>query len=566
MKTSYRLSEAAFRLDGKMPLKQAIPLGLQHVLAMFVGNLTPLLIITGACGIAGGEFADLQLQLLQNAMLVAGIVTLVQLFAIGPVGGKVPIIMGTSSGFIGVFNSVAATMGGGVLAYGAIMGASIIGGLFETVLGFFLKPLRKFFPSVVTGTVVMSIGLSLISVGINSFGGGNTAKDFGSMENLLLALFVLVMILVFKHATKGFASFSAILLGIICGYVAAFIMGFVLPTTGVTADGVEYTKAWVLNWQKVADASWFAIPTLMPVKPVFDLRAILPVLIMFVVTAVETVGDISGVMEGGLGREATDTELSGGVMCDGLGSSFAALFGVLPNTSFSQNVGLVSMTKIVNRFALSTGAIFLILCGLCPKLGAIVSIMPQSVLGGAAVMMFSSIVISGIQLITKEPLTARNLSIVSVALGVGYGMGANASILNQAPQAVQLIFGGSGIVPAALVAAVTDDVSLIAVPAKIPNASPCIVSKPIAFPSTGKKIAAITLKKKITAIDCAISSSSASITGAVAAMADPPQIEEPTPTSIDVFAGTLRAFRIIHEMIRDVVIVQIMIGRDCFPV
>ena len=441
MKTSYRLSEAAFRLDGKMPLKQAIPLGLQHVLAMFVGNLTPLLIITGACGIAGGEFADLQLQLLQNAMLVAGIVTLVQLFAIGPVGGKVPIIMGTSSGFIGVFNSVAATMGGGVLAYGAIMGASIIGGLFETVLGFFLKPLRKFFPSVVTGTVVMSIGLSLISVGINSFGGGNTAKDFGSMENLLLALFVLVMILVFKHATKGFASFSAILLGIICGYVAAFIMGFVLPTTGVTADGVEYTKAWVLNWQKVADASWFAIPTLMPVKPVFDLRAILPVLIMFVVTAVETVGDISGVMEGGLGR-------------DGLGSSFAALFGVLPNTSFSQNVGLVSMTKIVNRFALSTGAIFLILCGLCPKLGAIVSIMPQSVLGGAAVMMFSSIVISGIQLITKEPLTARNLSIVSVALGVGYGMGANASILNQAPQAVQLIFGGSGIVPAALVAIV----------------------------------------------------------------------------------------------------------------
>ena len=454
MKTSYRLSEAAFRLDGKMPLKQAIPLGLQHVLAMFVGNLTPLLIITGACGIAGGEFADLQLQLLQNAMLVAGIVTLVQLFAIGPVGGKVPIIMGTSSGFIGVFNSVAATMGGGVLAYGAIMGASIIGGLFETVLGFFLKPLRKFFPSVVTGTVVMSIGLSLISVGINSFGGGNTAKDFGSMENLLLALFVLVMILVFKHATKGFASFSAILLGIICGYVAAFIMGFVLPTTGVTADGVEYTKAWVLNWQKVADASWFAIPTLMPVKPVFDLRAILPVLIMFVVTAVETVGDISGVMEGGLGREATDTELSGGVMCDGLGSSFAALFGVLPNTSFSQNVGLVSMTKIVNRFALSTGAIFPILCGLCPKLGSIVSIMPQSVLGGAAVMMFSSIVISGIQLITKEPLTARNLSIVSVALGVGYGMGANTSILNQAPQAIQLIFGGSGIVPAALVAIV----------------------------------------------------------------------------------------------------------------
>ena len=452
MKKTQELSQNVFKLDGKVPLKQAIPLGLQHVMAMFVGNLTPLLIITGTCGIATGEFTELQLHLLQNAMLIAGIVTLIQLFAIGPVGGKVPIIMGTSSGFIGVFNSVAGTMGGGVLAYGAIMGASIIGGLFEGILGLFLKPLRKFFPAVVTGTVVLSIGLSLISVGINSFGGGNTAKDFGSMENLLLAVFVLAMILFFKHGTTGFTSFSAILLGIICGYVVAFIMGFILPTTGVTADGVEYTKSWVLNWDKVANAAWFEIPKILPIKPVFDLRAILPVLIMFIVTAVETVGDISGVMEGGLGREATDKELSGGVICDGIGSSLAALFGVLPNTSFSQNVGLVAMTKVVNRFTLATGAIFLILCGLCPKLGAIVSIMPQSVLGGAAVMMFSSIVISGIQLITKEPLTGRNLSIVAVALGVGYGMGANTGILSQAPEFIKLIFGGSGIVPAAMVA------------------------------------------------------------------------------------------------------------------
>ncbi len=454
MKTKNKLAAEAFQFEGKMPLSQAIPLGLQHVLAMFVGNLTPLLIITSACGIAGGEFADLQLSLLQNAMLVAGLVTLVQLYSIGPCGGKVPIIMGTSSGFIGVFHSVTASMGGGVIAYGAIMGASIIGGLFEGVLGLFLKPLRRFFPAVVTGTVVLSIGLSLISVGINSFGGGNAAKDFGSMENLFLGVFVLVMILVFKHGTTGFTSSSSILLGIICGYIAAGIMGVVLPTTGVDAEGVEFTKAWVLNWSKVADAAWFEIPAFMPVKPVFDLRAILPVMIMFIVTAVETVGDISGVMEGGMGREATDSELSGGIICDGLGSSFAALFGVLPNTSFSQNVGLVAMTKVVNRFALATGAIFLILCGLCPKLGALVSIMPQSVLGGAAVMMFSSIVISGIQLITKEPLTGRNLSIVSVALGVGYGMGANTAILTHAPQAVQLIFGGSGIVPAALVAIV----------------------------------------------------------------------------------------------------------------
>ena len=447
------LSKGAYSFEGEMPLGQAIPLGLQHVLAMFVGNLTPLLIIGGACGIMGGtEFVNLQISLLQNAMIIAGIVTLVQLYGIGPCGGKVPIIMGTSSGFIGVFSSVVATMGSGVVAYGAIMGASIIGGFFEGILGFFLKPLRRFFPSVVTGTVVLSIGLSLIAVGINSFGGGFKTKDFGSMENLGLGLFVLIVILFFKHGTKGFFSSSSILFGIIAGYIAAFVMGLVLPTTGVTAKGVTFTKSWVLNWDKVANAGWFAVPEFMPVDIIFDMRAIIPVCIMFIVTAVETVGDISGVMEGGLEREATDKELAGGVICDGLGSSFAALFGVLPNTSFSQNVGLVAMTKVVNRFALATGAVFLILCGLIPKLGALVSIMPQSVLGGAAVMMFSSIVVSGIQLITKEKLTPRNLTIVAVALGVGYGMGANPGILAHAPAAIKLIFGGSGIVPAALVA------------------------------------------------------------------------------------------------------------------
>ena len=439
-----------YEFEGRIPLGQAIPLGLQHVLAMFVGNLTPLLVIIAACG--AEEFAAVQVSLLQNAMIVAGIVTLIQLFSIGPIGGKVPIIMGTSSGFIGVFSSVAGLMGGGILAYGAIMGASMIGGLFETVLGAFLKPLRRFFPSIVTGTVVLSIGLSLISVGVGSFGGGSKANDYGSAENLLIALAVMIIILILKHGTKGITSSSCILFGIIAGYIICTVLGFILPHTGINADGVEYTKAWVLNWQKVADASWFAIPEILPVKPVFDLRAILPVLIMFVVTAVETVGDISGCIEGGMDREATDSELAGGVMCDGLGSTIAALFGVLPNTSFSQNVGLVTMTKIVNRFALSCGAVFLVLCGLLPKLAALVSIMPQCVLGGAAVIMFSSIVISGIQLITRDPLTPRNMTIVSVALGLGYGLGANSAVLAGMPQYVTLIFGGSGIVPAAFVA------------------------------------------------------------------------------------------------------------------
>ena len=438
---------------GRIPLKHAIPLGIQHVLAMFVGNLTPLIIICGACGITA-ENPALYVALLQNAMLVAGLVTLVQLYSIGPIGGQVPIIMGTSSGFLGVMKSVAATMGGGVAAYGAILGASIVGGIFETVLGFFIKPLRKLFPPVVTGTVVLAIGLSLISVGVNSFSGGSGAKDFGSAENLLVGVVVLVVIVLLKHFAKGILSTSAILFGIIFGYILCTVMGLILPTTGVTAEGVEFTKAWVVNWAKIGESAWFSMPSLLPVKPTFDMAAILPIGIMFIVTAVETVGDTAGCIEGGMGREATDKELSGAVTCDGLGSTFAALFGVLPNTSFSQNVGLVAMTKVVNRFALAVGAIFLVLCGLSPKLAAVVSIMPQSVLGGAAVMMFSSIAISGIQLITKYGITNRIITIVSVSLGVGYGLGATAGAISGLGSNINLVFGGSGIVPAALLAIV----------------------------------------------------------------------------------------------------------------
>ena len=442
-----------YEFEGRIPLKHAIPLGIQHVLAMFVGNLTPLIIICGACGITSEDPA-LYVTLLQNAMLVAGLVTLVQLYAIGPIGGKVPIIMGTSSGFLGVMKSVAASMGGGVIAYGAILGASIIGGLFETVLGFFIKPLRKLFPPVVTGAMVLAIGLSLISVGVNSFAGGSGAKDFGSLENLAVGAAVLVVIVVLKHFTKGITSTSAILFGIIFGYILCAVMGLCLPHTAVNAEGVEYTKAWVLNWSKIADAAWFSVPALLPVKPTFEMAAIIPICIMFIVTAVETVGDTSGCIEGGMGREATDTELAGAVICDGLGSSFAALFVVLPNTSFSQNVGLVTMTKVVNRFALAVGAVFLVLCGLSPKLAAVVSIMPQSVLGGAAVMMFASIAISGIQLITKYGITNRIITIVSVSLGVGYGLGVTSGAIVGLGSSINLVFGGGGIVPAALLAIV----------------------------------------------------------------------------------------------------------------
>lgn len=450
-----------YDFEGRIPLSQAIPLGLQHVMAMFIGNLTPLIIVMGLCGLtADAGFGDLRTALLQNAMVMAGIVTLVQLFSIGPVGGKVPIVMGTSSGFLGVLNNTVAACGGGILAYGAIMGACIVGGIFEGVLGMFLKPLRKFFPAIVTGSVVIAIGLSLLGVGINYFCGGSGKADYGSLQNLFLGFVVLIVIILLKHFAPqdSVLSSAAILFGILAGYAVAVVMTLVLPTVGINADGAEYTYSWVVNFEQIKNAAWIAVPSfigfgaLSDMHVVFQANAIIPIGIMFIVTAIETVGDISACIEGGMAREATDTELSGGVICDGLGSSFAALFGVLPNTSFSQNVGLVSMTKVVNRFAISMGAIFLILCGFCPKIGSIMSVMPQSVLGGAAVMMFASILISGIQLITKEPIGSREITIISVAIGLGYGLGATNGATSQLPYYIQLVFGGSGIVPCSLAA------------------------------------------------------------------------------------------------------------------
>lgn len=464
-KTNTKPYGSPYELDGRIPLIEAIPLGLQHVLAMFVGNLSPLLILMAVCGMTtDAGFGALRVSLLQNAMLIAGLVTFLQLYPLGPIGARLPIVMGTSSGFIGVNKAIAVSMmagisagtittsvEAGIYAYGAVMGASLIGGVFEMGLGFLIKPLRKFFPPVVTGTVVVAIGLSLFSVGIGFFGGGNANADYGALWNLFLGLVTLIAILVFKHAFKGFPSVASILLGIIVGYFVSFIMGLCLPHTTVI-NGTEVTCAYITKWSEVKDAAWFAVPQLLPVKLQFNLEAIIPMCIMFIVTAVETVGDTAGIVQGGLGREATDKELSGAVVCDGFGSALATLFGVLPNTSFSQNVGLVGITKIVNRFAIAMGAAILVLAGLFPKIGAVISIMPQPVLGGAAVIMFASIVISGVNLITTEPLDGRNATIVSVALGLGYGIGSTTAVQAFMPSWMSYIFGGSGIVPAALLA------------------------------------------------------------------------------------------------------------------
>ena len=413
-----------YALDGKVPVLNAIPFGLQHILAMFVANIAPILIVAGACGMDAKNTA----MIIQSAMMIAGIGTLIQLFPIWRIGSRLPIVMGISFTFVSI-----ACVIGGQYGYGAIMGAVLIGGIVEGVLGLLSKYWMKLVTPIVAATVVTAIGFSLLEVGADSFGGGSSSADFGSATNWILGTVTLVCCIVFNIVAKSYFKQLSVLFGLIVGYIVALCMG-------------------VVDFSALSDTSLLALPHLMPFKMEFHADAIIAFVLIFLVSATETIGDTSALASSGLNRDVTQKETAGSLACDGFVSALSSVFGCMPITSFSQNVGLVAMTKVVNRFALATGAVFLILCGLCPKLGALVSIMPQSVLGGAAVMMFSSIVISGIQLITKEPLTPRNLSIVSVALGVGYGMGANTGILAQTPEAVRLVFGGSGIVPAAMVA------------------------------------------------------------------------------------------------------------------
>ena len=416
---------SVYDLDGTVTLKIALPLGIQHILAMFLGNISPILIISGMLQMS----TDVKSTLIQNAMFVAAIATILQLYPIWKAGSKLPIVMGTSSGFIGTAKAMGALYG-----YGSLMGAAFIGGLVEMVLGYFIKPLRKLFPPIVTSLVIISIGLSLLPVGISYFGGGSSASDFGSIHHLVVASFVLIVILIARQF-KGTIHHASVLIGIISGYLLSICLGM-----------VDFTQ--------VIEADWFSLPKFMPVSFSFHGEVIIAMLIMFVATTVETIGNISGIANGGLDREASIDELQGGVIADGLGSAFAAFFGVLPNTSFAQNAGLVTATKIVNRFTILTGAIFLLLCGFCPKLSAIFSVMPQSVLGGAAVLMFSMIFVSGIQSLTREKIDERSALIIALALGLGIGIGNVPSVLDQLPSWVGNIFGENSIILTFVIATV----------------------------------------------------------------------------------------------------------------
>jgi NCS2 family nucleobase:cation symporter-2 len=417
-------STSKYEIDGVPPLKEAVPLGMQHVFAMFLSNIAVAMIVGGLVGIEGQDMVVL----VQSAMLIAGVGTLMQTHPIGNTGAKLPIIMGTSFGFLPT--NIAIVQGYGMAG---LLGATLVGGLFCAVLGCFLKPLRKFFPNIVTGTVVLTIGLSLLPTGIIAMAGGNGAKDFGSPKNWLVGLTVLIVVIVLNQFGKGFIKTSSILIGIIVGYLIA------LPLE-------------LVNFAPIKEAGWFAVPKPFYFGIEFKAGAIIPMMIMFIVTAVETVGDVSAITIGGAGREATDKELSGSVIANGLGSVFAAVFNGLPTTSFSQNVGMVAFTKIMSRFVVAVGAIFLILAGLIPKLGALVSTLPQCVIGGASLIIFSQITLTGIDILTQEPLTDRSKLIIGLSLVFGMGLSSVPAAMEHFPESIKLIFGGSGIVIACIVA------------------------------------------------------------------------------------------------------------------
>lgn len=405
-----------YQLDGRVPLGTAVPFGLQHVLAMFVANLTPITMIGAASGLDSAQIAVL----LQNAMFVAGIATLIQLYPVWRVGSRLPIVMGVSFTFVTILSYIGASYG-----YQTVVGSVLVGGLIEGTLGLLAKYWRRIITPVVAASVVTAIGYSLFTVGTRSFGGGYT-EDFGSAHNLLLGTITLVICLLFNILAKGYLKQLSVLAGLIVGYVAALLTGAV-------------------DLSQIFSGGFVSLPRPLPYLPEFHLGAIASTTIIFLVSAAETIGDSTAVVSGALGREIETREISGSIACDGYASAISGLFGCPPVTSFSQNVGLINMTGVVNRFTIMTGAACMILAGLLPPIGNFFASLPESVLGGCTLMMFGTILVSGIQMISKAGFSQRNVTIValSLAIGIGFTSASETQIWSIFPQVIQDVFAAN---------------------------------------------------------------------------------------------------------------------------
>ena len=418
------------------PMGQAVPLGLQHVLAMFASNVTPSIIVAGAAGLAFGSAE--QIYLIQMAMLFAGIATIFQTMGIGPIGARMPIMQGTSFAFVGVLAGISATQGLGVA-----LTSCIIGGLIHFALGSVIGRIRFLFPPLVTGLVILAIGLYLIPVGIKYAAGGAAdfqmaAESFGSLKHWTVALTVIIVALLFKFKTSGSLSNAAILIGLLAGYAVAAMLGMVS----------------LAGFQK---ASWVTSIQVLPYGFEFSLGAVVAVTLVSIVSAVETVGDASATAKAGAGRDATDEEIAGATYADGLGTAVAGVFGGLPNTSFSQNVGIVGMTGVMSRHVVTIAGVILIICGLLPKIGALIASMPLPVLGGGVIVMFGMVAAAGMNVLSEVKMTRRNMVIIAISLTAGLG-------LNLVPTAVQYLPGiwktlaTSAVAPTAFLAIVLNQI------------------------------------------------------------------------------------------------------------
>lgn len=401
-----------YELDGRVPVMQAVPFGLQHVLAMFVSNITPIIILANVVNLG----PELNAHLIQNCMIIAGIGTLIQLYPIWRIGSRLPIVMGISFTFLSLAIGIATTQG-----MGTLMGAVIVGGIVEGCLGLFPNYWTKLIPHVVAATVVTAIGFSLLPIGANSFAGGQGAADFGSVQNWIVGTVTLLTCLLCQIFARGFLRSLSVLVGLIVGYILSICMGMV-------------------DFSALSSVDIVALPYIMPFKPEFHLDAILAIICVYLVSATETIGDSSALCSGALGRTIKKREMGSAVACDGFVSSLAGVFGCTPITSFSQNVGLAAMSKVVNRFAIATGAIIMILGGLFPAVGTVLTTIPQAVLGGCTIMMFGSILFAGFGMMAKSGFSQRNMIIVSLSLSIGLGFTQASQMFAIFPSIIQTVF------------------------------------------------------------------------------------------------------------------------------
>ena len=411
-----------FKLDGKPSLGEAFPQAMQHVLAMLVGNITPPMLIAGTCGLSAAD----QTMLMQSAMIIGGLTTLIQLFPVFGFGMGLPTVMGVAFAYMPILTTIGMQYG-----ISAIFGAQLVAAFASIFIGMFIGKIRKFFPPIVCGTVVLAIGLSLYNTAINYFGGGSAAqaaRTFGSPQFWILALVTLAVTLACSLFGKGYVKVSGMIIGVGVGYVVALIMGG------------------IIDFAPVADAAIVSAPIPLHFGLEFHPDTIIMMILMYIVQAVQTIGDVSSTTMGGFGRDAKDTELGGAIKGQGICGMIGALIGGLPTDPFSQNIGLICTTKVVAKrvFVIVSG--IMLLAGFCPKLMSLIATVPQPVLGGATITVFAAITLSGIQLISEQPLNYRNRMIVGISLALGVGIAGASEILQFMPQLAQNIFGSSLVV------------------------------------------------------------------------------------------------------------------------